>query len=436
MITNPQFFIGVVEDISDPLHLNRVKVRIYGKHSSDLNQMPTENLPWSSVVMPVTSASVSGVGSSLGLVNGSWVFGAYIDGSDEQESLIMGSIPGESTPPLNNTQPAGFQDPEGQYPKKVGIDTPHAATKKNSKSFINRKSNTVRDIPLATRPQLSSLTDDKKPEDEAISIPETETWHNPQYPYNNVTQTEAGHIIEYDDTAGFERISQTHSSGTTSDIINDGSKIDTIVGDGYTVYNKNNTVYIVGNCNITANGDINVKCEGNYVLDVEGDLIYNVNGKIITKTNSDSITEILGKREINIGSTDLLKVKDSQTIEVGDDMLLTVKNDLGQTINGKSEIAHLGDTNINYGTTLDTTVNSNHTDMVMGSKTITSVSNMKLNCTEKIHINTPIQRNSGDVIAGGGGVSLITHLHTQKNGNDNGGGIDTTASIAGTGAGS
>jgi hypothetical protein len=131
----------------------------------------------------------------------------------------------------------------------------------------------------------------------------------------------------------------------------------------------------------------------------------------------------------------MLKVKDSQTIDIGDDMLLTVKNDLGQTINGKSEILHGGDTNINYGTTLDTTVNSNHTDMVMGAKSITSTSNMKLSCNEKIHINTPIQRNSGDIIAGGGGVSLITHMHTQKDGNDKGGGIDTSPSTGGTGVG-
>ena len=434
MITNPQFFIGVVEDINDPASLNRVKVRIFGKHSTLKNDMPTENLPWYTSVMPMTNAGISGIGKTVGVLRGSWVFGVFIDGSNEQEALILGTVSGESNA-VNNANPQeGFSDPQAVYPRVSGADTP---VQTESDLQNKRVANRTTDIPIARKTTLKTLLpSETSPEEESISTPDPNEYSNPQYPYNNVEIFSSGHAIEYDSTPGYERISQTHSSGTTSDITANGDKIQTIVGDGYTVYNKNNTVYIVGNCNITANGDINVKCEGNYVLDIDGDLHYKVGGNIRTQCNGNTQTEILGKREINIGSTDLLKVKDSQTIEVGDDMLLTVKNDLGQTINGKSEIAHLGDTNINYGTTLDTTVNSNHTDMVMGSKTITSVSNMKLNCTEKIHINTPIQRNSGDVIAGGGGVSLITHLHTQKNGNDNGGGADTTASIAGTGAGS
>ena len=74
MITNPQFFIGVVEDINDPSKLNRVRTRIFGKHTEDITLLPTESLPWYNVVMPVTSASTSGVGQTLGLVQGSWVF--------------------------------------------------------------------------------------------------------------------------------------------------------------------------------------------------------------------------------------------------------------------------------------------------------------------------------------------------------------------------
>ena len=43
---------------------------------------------------------------------------------------------------------------------------------------------------------------------------------------------------------------------------------------------------------------------------------------------------------------------------------------------------------------------------------------------------------SGDVIAGSGGVSLITHIHKQNNGKENaGGGVDTAPSRGGTGPG-
>jgi hypothetical protein len=57
---------------------------------------------------------------------------------------------------------------------------------------------------------------------------------------------------------------------------------------------------------------------------------------------------------------------------------------------------------------------------------------MKINCPEKIHINTPKARVSGDVLAGADGVSLVTHMHSQRNGNDTGGGIDTSSAIGGT----
>ena len=34
--------------------------------------------------------------------------------------------------------------------------------------------------------------------------------YNARYPFNNVYESESGHIMEYDDTPGAERISQFH----------------------------------------------------------------------------------------------------------------------------------------------------------------------------------------------------------------------------------
>lgn len=431
MIQNPQFFIGVVEDIHDPARLNRVRVRIFGKHTEDITLLPTESLPWFNVVMPVTSASTSGVGQTLGLVQGSWVFGTFIDGPNEQEALILGSLPGESTRSTEDGE--GFKDPNGTYPKQTGTDTPNSATDSSSDAFKNRLAHRVTDIPIATQPQLSTLSDEDKPEDKSVSTPDPETYYQPQYPHNNVTQTESGHIIEYDDTPGYERISSTHSSGTSSDIINDGSKIESIVGDGYTIYSKDNTVYIIGNCNLTVERDVNVKCGGNYVLDVEGDMVTNVLGNVKTKIGGDSITELSGKREFNIGTTDLLKVGDGQVISVGDDQQTTIGvNQILQVGASRTQNILANDILI-VGADRNTTITGNDYDICLSQKLISSTNNMKINCTEKITINTPLQRNSGDVIAGD--VSLMTHMHKQNSGNDNGGGVDTSKSIGGTGVG-
>ena len=67
---------------------------------------------------------------------------------------------------------------------------------------------------------------------------------------------------------------------------------------------------------------------------------------------------------------------------------------------------------------------------------ISSTNNMKINCTEKITINTPLQQVSGDVHAGGANVSLITHVHPQPNtGADATSQGDTKVAIGRTGRG-
>ncbi len=435
MITNPQFFIGVVEDIHDPSRFNRVRARIFGKHTEDITLLPTESLPWYNVVMPVTCASTSGVGQTIGLVQGSWVFGTFIDGPNEQEALILGSLPGESTRATEDGE--GFKDPDAIYPKETGTDTPNSATDSVSDSFKNRLAQRVTDIPIATRPKLSTLSDDEKPEDTAVSVPDPKTYYQPQYPYNNVTQTECGHIIEQDDTPGYERLSTTHCSGTSSDIINDGSKIESIVGDGYTIYSKDNTVYIIGNCNLTVERDINVKCGGDYVLDVEGDMVTNVLGNVKTKIGGDSITELTGKRDLNIGTTDMLKIKDGQVIDIGDDQQLTIGVNQNVKVGATRTQNILANDILVVGLQRNSTITGNDYDVCLSQKLVSSSANMKINCPEKITINTPLQQVSGDVIAGSGNVSLITHVHRQKDGKrDAGGGIDTLPSTGGTAPGS
>ena len=68
------WFMGVVEDRQDPQYTGRVRVRCLGFHTKDKIALPTEDLPWAQVLLPITSSGISGVGQSpLGLVEGSWV---------------------------------------------------------------------------------------------------------------------------------------------------------------------------------------------------------------------------------------------------------------------------------------------------------------------------------------------------------------------------
>lgn len=84
------WFIGSVEDINDTENLNRVKVRCFGYY--DNPEIKTENLPWATVMMPTTSASLKGNGANHHLEVGSWVVGFFRDGPSAQDPIVMGSI--------------------------------------------------------------------------------------------------------------------------------------------------------------------------------------------------------------------------------------------------------------------------------------------------------------------------------------------------------
>ena len=97
------WFTGIVEDVKDPENLNRVKVRCLGFYASEIE---VKDLPWATVMMPTTSASIKGVGGNHHLEIGSWVVGFFRDGNSAQDPLVMGSIA---------TQTDGVQDISTDY---------------------------------------------------------------------------------------------------------------------------------------------------------------------------------------------------------------------------------------------------------------------------------------------------------------------------------
>lgn len=85
------WWIGIVEDVNDPLELGRVKCRVNGWYGGK-KDVPTDKLPWAYTLMPCTSASFDGMGTSpVGLKPGSWVMGFFMDGTRAQKPAIMGT---------------------------------------------------------------------------------------------------------------------------------------------------------------------------------------------------------------------------------------------------------------------------------------------------------------------------------------------------------
>lgn len=89
------WWVGQIESNKgdDPKKSGRYRVRIIGQHLKDCDSTKTEDLPWASVMMPVTAPFTDGLtsGASVGLEQGNWVIGFYLD-NDRQKPIIMGSI--------------------------------------------------------------------------------------------------------------------------------------------------------------------------------------------------------------------------------------------------------------------------------------------------------------------------------------------------------
>jgi hypothetical protein len=83
------WWIGVVEDINDPLTLGRCKVRCFGYHPAKAtNQVPTEDLPWALTIHPLNTPNLYGTPRV-----GEWVFGFFLDALSAQEPAILGYLP-------------------------------------------------------------------------------------------------------------------------------------------------------------------------------------------------------------------------------------------------------------------------------------------------------------------------------------------------------
>ncbi len=71
----------------------RYKVRIIGLHDWGEDSIPSENLPWANVMYPITAGGYQqNSGSTPMLRQGNIVFGFFLDGSEQQQPVIMGVL--------------------------------------------------------------------------------------------------------------------------------------------------------------------------------------------------------------------------------------------------------------------------------------------------------------------------------------------------------
>ena len=98
-----------------------------------------------------------------------------------------------------------------------------------------------------------------------------------QYPFNNVRQTESGHIEEWDDTPGAERVHIFHRSGSFVEMHPNGIVVYKSMSHGYQISMGDYNVKVKGNCNFSVDGNATIHSKGEVHL--QGDEGVNVQTK-------------------------------------------------------------------------------------------------------------------------------------------------------------
>ena len=365
-------FTAVVEDINDPEEMGRVKVRVFGYHSDSLQDITTADLPWATVMLPITSASMSSIGTSAtGLLHGSWVIGFFRDGPNGQDPVILGSIPSMSS----DQGAKGFSDPDKKYPRKRLLDqpdTPEPARKVFKESTIFESKDML--------VQEKIETADSSPVDTVGSVAggKGSTWDSlkpadiiaPVYPKNHVKETESGHVIEHDDTPGKERISEFHRTGTHTEIDATGSRQVYIVGDGYEITLGSKNVYIKGDVNLTIDGNLRTLVKGNYNLEVEGDKTEYIKGSRASKIGGNELLEIDKQYSANITEDYSTLINGNETRSIAKDLDTTVIQNTKFTTIEDQNVFTLGHDN--------KVVKGNASFAVSGTFTLGSSSELKI----------------------------------------------------------
>jgi hypothetical protein len=375
---------GVVEDIHDPLKLGRVRVRVLGWHTDDKSQIPTQDLPWAHVVMPVNSASLSGKGwSPTGLLQGSWVIGFFRDGNNSQEPVVFGTIGGmnivnlplpklsslakgnpeianrvreeieekkknivgimdsmkddagikpyELPPnPLINPR-KGYFDPDGLYPliSRMGeADTNRLARNEQ----IN---NTIVRLKKSSLEECSTALGGK--------WKEPETAYNAMYPFNNVYESQAGHIVEYDDTPGAERMHWYHCSGTFNEVFPGGSEVHKVINNSWDITLNDKMILVKGNASFNTNNTLKIRMGRDLEIEVDGDAKMLVKGNMTSEVKGNYLHKVGGSCTIASNSNMVLIAPRIDFNPEGENAssVNTFLEDSRQLVNGLMEKASL-----------------------------------------------------------------------------------------------
>jgi len=159
-----------------------------------------------------------------------------------------------------------------------------------------------------------------------------------QYPENQVKETSSGHIIEYDDTNGRERVMIRHRTGSGVEMRADGTVIYSSTNNALRIVAANEKVIVEGDGEVVYNGNLKMKVAGDFDLEVGGDFNVNVVGDKEEIIKSNSIQSVTKNKTTDIGQNKAETVLGTDTQTVLGDKNQIIKGNYENNVQGIIEL--------------------------------------------------------------------------------------------------
>ena len=360
------WWVGFVEDRMDPLKLGRLKVRCVGWDADNKMQLSTDALPWAQVAFPVNNVN------PYTPREGDMVLGFFADGEAAQQRIVFGQFP--SIPLKEANAEEAYSDarddsaladaprpPESKEynedgtgiviseksqadPNPIYLDEPTTSriarndAETITETFIQeRKDNVVKEIKTYNK------------EEELSNWDEPETLYDAVYPYNNVMETESGHIVEYDDTPGAERIHIAHRNGSFTEWFPDGDRVEKITKGRYSIVMEDDHLYVMGDCKITVQGNAEIYVQKNMYATVDENLIAYVVGDVDAQVDGSVTALVKGDVDATVNGSLSATIDGDATLDIGGDCSETVGGSKTSDVGGDYNIS-AGNFSVNAGT--------------------------------------------------------------------------------------
>ena len=215
----------------------------------------------------------------------------------------------------------GRTDPSGRYPRAeyVGVSSVNnVATGAKTKNVYLGGSAPNVDLDLSTEP-----TSD--------------------YTQNQVKETASGHVIEYDDTYGRERIMLRHRTGSGVEMRADGSVIISSTKNSVKITAADEKVIVEGDGEVIYNGNLKMRVAGDFDMEVGGDFNVKVGGDVEKNIRGSYIKEVVENYEKRIVGNSASFIVGAATETTFGNKNNIIKGNFDNTVEGNTEFAVKGE---------------------------------------------------------------------------------------------